>query len=60
MIYLKNGYMIDPASGTEGYRDILMKGDKIVRIAPWRKKSGLCRAGRRDLRIGMWILLMGR
>lgn len=34
MIYLKNGCMIDPASGTEGYRDILIKGDKIVRIAP--------------------------
>ena len=33
MIYLKNGYMIDPASGTEGYRDILIKEDKIVRIA---------------------------
>lgn len=34
MIYLKNGCMIDPASGTEGYRDILIKDDKIVRIAP--------------------------
>lgn len=33
MIYLKNGYLIDPASGTEGYRDILIKDDKIVRIA---------------------------
>lgn len=26
--------MIDPASGTEGYRDILIKDDRIVRIAP--------------------------
>ncbi|MBD5505341.1 MAG: dihydroorotase [Lachnospiraceae bacterium] len=34
MLYLKNGCMIDPASGTEGYRDILIKEDKIVRIAP--------------------------
>lgn len=34
MIYLKNGCMIDPASGTEGYRDILIKDDKIVRIVP--------------------------
>ena len=34
MIYLKNGCLIDPASGTEGYRDILIKDDKIVRIAP--------------------------
>lgn len=34
MIYLKNGCLIDPASGTEGYRDILIKDDKIVSIAP--------------------------
>lgn len=34
MLYLKNGYMIDPASGTEGYRDILISEGKIVRIAP--------------------------
>ncbi|MDE6846027.1 MAG: dihydroorotase [Lachnospiraceae bacterium] len=34
MIYLKNGCLIDPASGTEGYRDILIKDDKIIRIAP--------------------------
>ena len=48
MIYLKNGYMIDPASGTEGYRDILMKGDKIVRIAPrgaMEKEIGLMQSG---------------
>lgn len=32
MIYLKNGRMIDPASGTEEYRDILIRDDKIVRI----------------------------
>lgn len=34
MIYLKNGWLIDPVSGTEGYRDILIKDDKIHRIAP--------------------------
>ena len=34
MIYLKNGCLIDPASGTEGYKDILIKDDKIIRIAP--------------------------
>lgn len=34
MIYLKNGCMIDPASGTEGYRDILIKDGRIARIAP--------------------------
>lgn len=32
MLFLKNGYMIDPASGTEGYRDILIEDDKITRI----------------------------
>lgn len=36
MLILKNGYMTDPASGTEGYRDILIDTDsgKIVRIVP--------------------------
>lgn len=34
MLYLKNGYLIDPASCTEGYRDILIDGGKIARILP--------------------------
>lgn len=34
MLYLKNGYLIDPASDTEGYRDILIKEGKIARILP--------------------------
>lgn len=36
MLYLKNGYMVDPASGQEGYRDILIdtESGKIVRIVP--------------------------
>lgn len=34
MLYLKNGYLIDPASATEGYRDILIDGGKIARILP--------------------------
>ncbi|MDE6388357.1 MAG: dihydroorotase [Lachnospiraceae bacterium] len=33
MIYLKNGCLIDPASGVEGYRDLLIKDGKIIRIA---------------------------
>ena len=33
-MYLKNGYLIDPASGTEGYRDILIKDGKIAGILP--------------------------
>lgn len=36
MLLLKNGYMVDPASGTAGYRDILIdqESGRIVRIAP--------------------------
>lgn len=36
MLCLKNGYMIDPASRTEGYRDILIdeKSGKIAKILP--------------------------
>ncbi len=34
MLYLKNGYLTDPASGTEGYRDILIKDGRIARIVP--------------------------
>lgn len=36
MLYLKNGYMLDPASGQEGYRDILIDTEsrKIVGIVP--------------------------
>lgn len=36
MLYLTNGYMIDPKSGMEGYRDILIDTEigKIVRIVP--------------------------
>lgn len=33
MILVKNGYMIDPASGREGYFDILMEGDIILQIS---------------------------
>ena len=36
MLYLQNGYMIDPASGTEGIRNILINTDtgKIEKIVP--------------------------
>lgn len=39
MILLKNGYMIDPASGTEGYRDILINTEcgKIEQI--WQSET---------------------
>lgn len=32
MLLIKNGYLLDPKSGREGIYDILIKGDKIVRI----------------------------
>lgn len=49
MLLLKNGYMLDPASGVEGYRDILLdqKSGRIVRIVPRgeRLKSPPCGDG---------------
>ena len=33
MILIQDGYMIDPKSGKEGNFDILIDGDKIVKIA---------------------------
>lgn len=32
MLLIRNGYMIDPGSGTEGRYDILTKGDRIIKI----------------------------
>lgn len=32
MIFIKNGYVIDPGSGTEGKKDILIDGGKIRKI----------------------------
>lgn len=34
MLLIKNGYVIDPESGAEGVRDILIENGKIVRMAP--------------------------
>ena len=34
MLYLKNGYLIDPASNTEGFRDLMIQDGKIARILP--------------------------
>ena len=33
MLYITNGYLIDPKSGMEGYYDILIKEKKIIKIA---------------------------
>lgn len=37
MIFIKNGYMIDPGSGREGRYDVLIEGDKIVKIGEHMK-----------------------
>lgn len=32
MLLIQNGYLIDPKSGTEGNFDVLMEGDRIIKI----------------------------
>lgn len=39
MLLLRNGYLIDPASGMEGYRDIFIEDGKIAGILPQGAKS---------------------
>lgn len=34
IVYIKNGYVVDPASGVEGEYDILIKDDKVWKVAP--------------------------
>lgn len=34
MLYIANAYLLNPATGDEGYYDILADGDRIVKIAP--------------------------
>lgn len=34
IIYIKNGYVIDPGSGIEGNYDILIKNDRVFKVAP--------------------------
>lgn len=44
MLLLRNGYLIDPVSGTEGYRDILIENGKIARIMPQGTSIEMMRA----------------
>lgn len=44
MLYITNGYVIDPKSGLEGYRDILVKDGKIVEIT----ERGACTEGQNE------------
>lgn len=52
MLHIINGYVIDPKSRLEGYRDILIKDDKVAVIAergtPLEKMLGQVQAGRKD------------
>lgn len=34
LVYIKNGYVIDPASATEGNYDILIKNDMVYKVFP--------------------------
>lgn len=45
MLCITNGYLIDPKSGLEGYRDILIKNGKIVEIAEQGKFPANYEAG---------------
>lgn len=49
MLYLKNGYLIDPASGVEGYRDILIEDGRIARIVPQGTPVAWCLSGKKEV-----------
>ncbi len=66
MLILKNGYMTDPASGIEGYRDILIDTDsgKIVRIVPQgalaeERKSAACNDSAEEIDLNGQIVAPG-
>ena len=42
MLLVKNGYMTDPASGKEGNYDILMDGEKILKIGEKLEETSGC------------------
>lgn len=56
MILIHDGYMIDPKSGREGNYDILIDGDKIVKIAEKIEPRGKVT---RSMRKGYWWLPAG-
>ena len=55
MLLLRNGYLIDPASGTEGYRDMLIEDGKISRIMPQGTFAAVAQAEEIDLN-GQYIV----
>lgn len=57
MLYLKNGYLIDPASGVEGYRDILIEEGKIARIVPQGTSVSWCLSGEKEVDLeGQYVI----
>lgn len=51
MLLVKNGRVINPSSGVDGYFDILIDGDKIVEV---------CRGGEGEREVDYHGLLMPR
>jgi dihydroorotase len=51
MILIKNGYLLDPKSGRNGINDILIKENKIVKIAPFIMEVDLSDDERQDLQV---------
>lgn len=49
MLLIKNGYVLDPKSGRNGIFDILIKDNKIERIAPFILEVDLSDEERKDL-----------
>ena len=40
MLQIKNGRVLDPASGTDANRDIWIDGDRISRVSPPEDSAG--------------------
>ena len=43
MLLIQNAHLIDPASRTDGIRDILIEGEKIIKIADHKIGRASCR-----------------
>lgn len=49
MLLIKNGYIIDPRSGRTGIYDILIKGDRIIKILPYIMDYDIPEEGRTNI-----------
>jgi dihydroorotase len=59
MLQIRNGRLMDPASGVDAPRDILLDGDRIVRITPPGNGAGLPPAAGETLDAGGLIVAPG-